>query len=248
MPKKVQKVVRTSLSVEGVKIPVHISYEQRRDVRYSIARSAAYLRIPYLLSSTKQQQYWEQFQQWVRSELLRQPELQQRFQQRHYADGMNLQVGRYTYTLRFHETQKRSHYARLDGQSIHIELSTQGNQNSQKAISHLISRCVARHQLPYIEKRVRELNNRYFQKTINKVRLKLNQSNWGSCSARGNINLSTRLLFAPEVVIDYVIIHELAHLIELNHSPAFWQLVADVMPDYREHERWLKENSSKCQF
>jgi predicted metal-dependent hydrolase len=65
----------------------------------------------------------------------------------------------------------------------------------------------------------------YFQKPIKSVNLKYNLSNWGSCSTKGNINLSTRLLFAPDDVIDYVIIHELAHLLEMNHSPHFWAIV-----------------------
>jgi predicted metal-dependent hydrolase len=80
------------------------------------------------------------------------------------------------------------------------------------------------------------------------VRLKYLHSRWGSCSSSSNINLSTRLLFAPEGVIDYVIIHELAHLQELNHSPRFWRLVAEAMPDYQLKEKWLKDNGHLCDF
>lgn len=93
-----------------------------------------------------------------------------------------------------------------------------------------------------------ELNQIHFQKDFKSVNLKYNSSNWGSCSTRGNINLSTRLLFAPDTVIDYVIIHELTHLIEMNHSPKFWQLVKGAMPDYKEKEKWLKVNGSQCDF
>jgi predicted metal-dependent hydrolase len=56
------------------------------------------------------------------------------------------------------------------------------------------------------------------------------------------------LLFAPAEVIDYIIIHELAHLVEMNHSDRFWALVAAAMPDYVEKERWLKVNDHHCQF
>ena len=66
---------------------------------------------------------------------------------------------------------------------------------------------------------VTNLNN-----LIKGIFLKYNHSNWGSCSHNGNINLSTRLLFAPEAVQDYVIVHELAHLVEPNHSDRFWAL------------------------
>ena len=64
----------------------------------------------------------------------------------------------------------------------------------------------------------------------------------------GNINISTRLLFAPDDVLEYVCIHELAHLIEHNHSQRFWMLVAQAMPDYTAKETWLKEKGDACRF
>ena len=102
--------------------------------------------------------------------------------------------------------------------------------------------------MPEITRRVIELNRKHFQKPVKGVRLKYNHSNWGSCSRSGNINLSTRLLFAPPDVIDYVIVHELAHLVELNHSPRFWNIVEKAVPDYRDKEKWLKENRNLCDF
>jgi len=69
-----------------------------------------------------------------------------------------------------------------------------------------------------------------------------------SCSSKSNINLSTRLLFAPSDVIDYVIVHELTHLIEMNHSQKFWNLVKSVMPNYKQKEKWLKEYGKLCDF
>jgi predicted metal-dependent hydrolase len=107
---------------------------------------------------------------------------------------------------------------------------------------------VAQDYKPAITRRVMELNHLYFQKPVNSVNLKFNRSNWGSCSTKSNLNLSTCLLFAPEDVIDYVIIHELAHLIEMNHSHRFWALVENAMPDYKEKEKWLKDNWQTCVF
>jgi predicted metal-dependent hydrolase len=65
---------------------------------------------------------------------------------------------------------------------------------------------------------------------------------WGSCGSKGTLNFSWRLIMAPPEVIDYVIVHELAHIGRLNHSPAFWRQVADILPDYKKREKWLKEN------
>ena len=78
--------------------------------------------------------------------------------------------------------------------------------------------------------------------------MKYNHSNWGSCSEKGNINISTRALFTPNDVLDYLYVHELAHLVEQNHSNSFWTLVQKAMPDYKEKQKWLKENGGKCKF
>ena len=67
---------------------------------------------------------------------------------------------------------------------------------------------------------------------------------WGSCSDKGNLSINWRLMMAPQPVIDYVIIHELAHLKEMNHSRRFWQLVAEHCPRWREHRRWLKDHEA----
>lgn len=68
---------------------------------------------------------------------------------------------------------------------------------------------------------------------------------WGSCSHRGSLNFSYRLMFAPLAVLDYVVVHELAHMRHLNHSQAFWNCVAAVMPEFRQHHRWLREHGHR---
>jgi predicted metal-dependent hydrolase len=67
---------------------------------------------------------------------------------------------------------------------------------------------------------------------------------WGSCSGKGRLSFAWRLVMAPVDVIDYVIVHELAHIEHHNHSKAFWALVGEIMPDYKVKKRWLKENSA----
>jgi predicted metal-dependent hydrolase len=70
------------------------------------------------------------------------------------------------------------------------------------------------------------------------------RSRWGSCSSRGSLNFSWRLILAPSPILDYVVIHELAHLRELNHSPRFWTILAEHCPDYPLHQAWLKEHGA----
>jgi predicted metal-dependent hydrolase len=66
------------------------------------------------------------------------------------------------------------------------------------------------------------------------------RTRWGSCSRRGDLSFSWRLCLAPPPVLEYVVVHELCHLRELNHSPAFWRLVDAAQPGWREHARWLR--------
>lgn len=68
------------------------------------------------------------------------------------------------------------------------------------------------------------------------------QTRWGSCSAQNVLNFSWRLIFAPPALIDYVVVHELCHIGCMNHSPAFWQRVAAVMPDYKQRRQALKQH------
>ena len=71
------------------------------------------------------------------------------------------------------------------------------------------------------------------------------KTRWGSCSSKGNLSFSWRLILAPPKVLDYVVVHELCHRKEMNHSPRFWALVESLVPDYKTHRKWLKENGEK---
>lgn len=77
---------------------------------------------------------------------------------------------------------------------------------------------------------------------ITKVTIRNQKSRWGSCSANGSLSFNVRLHFAPEKCLDYVIVHELCHLVHMDHSRDFWDLVGCIMPDYRIWKKWLKEN------
>ncbi|OJV66628.1 MAG: hypothetical protein BGO41_04175 [Clostridiales bacterium 38-18] len=73
-----------------------------------------------------------------------------------------------------------------------------------------------------------------------KVTIKAQKSRWGSCNAKGEITFNWRLVFAPKEVIDYVIVHELGHMVHMNHSRLFWDTVESILPDYKKRREWLK--------
>jgi len=84
---------------------------------------------------------------------------------------------------------------------------------------------------------------RKYHLTVRHVAVRDQKTRWGSCSIRGTISLNWRLIQAPPFIADYLIVHELMHLREMNHSPRYWGHVAQAFPEYRLAERWLKENS-----
>ncbi|MGN0279692.1 MAG: M48 family metallopeptidase [Lachnospiraceae bacterium] len=89
----------------------------------------------------------------------------------------------------------------------------------------------------------------YFQQftggTYNRITIRDQKTRWGSCSARGTLSFNWRLMLAPPAILDYVVVHELCHLTHMDHSPAFWQAVGKVYPDYRTARKWLKDHGQE---
>lgn len=81
--------------------------------------------------------------------------------------------------------------------------------------------------------------------TYGRISIREQKTRWGSCSGEGNLNFNWRLIFAPEEVLDYIVVHELAHRKEMNHSPAFYEIVRQILPGYKKQQKWLRENGQK---
>lgn len=78
-----------------------------------------------------------------------------------------------------------------------------------------------------------------------RITIRNQKTRWGSCSSKGNLNFNCLLMLAPRQVLEYVVVHELAHRKEMNHSTNFWKIVESVKPDYRKDRRWLKEEGAE---
>lgn len=92
----------------------------------------------------------------------------------------------------------------------------------------------------YVHERVRYWNS-FYNFEIKRISIKNQKTCWGSCSELGNLNFNYKLIFIPEELSDYIIVHELCHLAELNHSPRFWELVAKAQPNYKDARRKLRK-------
>lgn len=185
--------------------------------------------------------------QWAKEKIQKNPQKKDIIKE--YKDGENITIGNKGYILSISYKKKQSSFARIENNTIYLVISSEIPDDKQKShISTLLSRIIAKQRLPDLEKKLHELNKIHFQAKLNKIFFKNLRSLWGSCSEKGNINISTRLLFAPDDVLEYVYIHELAHLIEFNHSEKFWGLIANAMPNYQEKEKWLKQQGENIRF
>ncbi len=107
-----------------------------------------------------------------------------------------------------------------------------------------------------MDRRYRQAARDYFTKrcayyrqftggNYSRITIRDQKTRWGSCSSTGTLSFNYRLMFAPPRVLDYVVVHELCHLTHMNHSRDFWNLVASVMPDYKQYKAWLKEHGQE---
>ncbi|TDO92011.1 hypothetical protein DFR79_10837 [Halanaerobium saccharolyticum] len=86
------------------------------------------------------------------------------------------------------------------------------------------------------------IHKKYLDVEPNKIVIKKQKKRWGSCSGKKNLNFNWKIIMAPQKVIEYLVVHELVHLIHPNHSKDFWQTVAETIPDYEEKKEWLRIN------
>lgn len=234
------------IEVNGENVPVRILFESRFNSRVTVNKNGILIRISDRQSKEEQRKNIDTFLKWAKQKLGDKPELLDSLPQRKYVNGEVLRVGDYEFVISicYHDAAKST--AKIFRNNIVLSLSKGLNKDVEaNASSYLVAKCLCKFFLPIVTERIHELNNRYFKKEVKSVKMKHATSFWGHCSRNGNLVISVRLLFAPAKVVDYVLIHELAHLVHHDHSPRFWKVVEQVMPDYDLAEQHLKEFSNK---
>ena len=141
----------------------------------------------------------------------------------------------YTLTVAYHPVRSS---VRLDGSLLRVCLPPE-RQGSAISITHALITWYAEQAKQYLGKKTLEWSRIIGVKPLS-VAIRDPKTRWGSCSSRGSINYSWRIMLAPPQVIDYLVVHELCHLLEPNHSSRFWQHVEFFLPDWQNNRRWLK--------
>ena len=227
-------------------IPVKIYFEDRRNTRISIGTTSIHLRLPDQLTQAEFEDQIRWADRWLQKHLSKSPGLIKRFDIPQFSNGDRIRVLNDTYILHLNLVDgNNAGSASLDGHDLFIRISKQmDHENRNKSIQTLIHKILCERYVSFIKKRVATINAKYFRQKYKRVQLKYIHSKWGSCSHDGDIIISSKLLLCPEWIRDYVIVHELAHLIEHNHSDAFWSLVEQVLPEYSKADEWLNNEGA----
>ncbi|PTX54556.1 hypothetical protein C8N43_3373 [Litoreibacter ponti] len=208
-------------------IPVklrHSARARRLSLRVSGVDGRVSLTLPRRASMREAQDFLRAKEAWIRGHLDRQPELCQ------IAPGAVLPVeGRERLIA---PTRTRAVKLMED----HLLVPEGADKTAARVRAFL--KTLARDRLAEASARHAKALGREF----GKITLRDTRSRWGSCTSEGNLMYSWRLILAPAPVLDYVAAHEVAHLAQMNHSPAFWAEVARLMPDYQPHRAWLRQH------
>ena len=133
-----------------------------------------------------------------------------------------------------HMASQRKRLARKEAQSHHL---SEEEQLLLKKSSMKKMRPLLQDRIDYYEPMLPASH-----RPITRISIRAQKTRWGSCSFRGTLSFNWKLYLAPPSCLDYVVVHELCHLVHMDHSPAFWAEVERIMPDYRIWKKWLREN------
>jgi hypothetical protein len=228
-----------------VSIQVHI--EMRNNVRFSFGKDKLIFRIPNYFDSTAKNTSYKNGLKWAEKAINKKPHLLNRIAGKDYTGILQYKLMdiEWKLSISYADNSKIKHS--FYSNQLLLQLPNE-YLNSSKLIPKILSKIFAKKYKNNLIEEVNYINQQYFNKEISNIRLKYNSSNWGSCSSKGNLNFSTRVLLLPKSVREYVIIHEMCHLIQMNHSDKFWKEVAKRCRDYKKAELFLNNQAGPLDF
>lgn len=234
---------------QNLPVPVRIVIETRRAARISLRKKQIILRLPKKMNAEAKYKVAAELLEWA-NKTITNKNLYLNVNNNPFKEGTAIEILGHPYTIEHQPVPGNSTSMLISTANnkvvfhIPIHLSNEEGEQKKKLIEGVFIKGLNQFFIHEIRRRVHELNRLHFNADIDKISLRYTTSRWGSCSSNGNISLSTKLLLVPPIVCDYVIIHELAHRFEMNHSKDFWNLVEQAMPNYKKHILWLKEEGA----
>ncbi len=219
---------------------IHQTHPRSRSLKIKVEDTGQVVVVtPKWISDQKVKQYIKENEAWIQRALAKQSKKIQT-----ETDTDILIFGK-KYTKKIYQSQPLANTNLPMGISIqkniciinHIPGSPITQEKTKKTVERFLKNTAEKYIVPRTHQLAKAMNT-----SINKITLRQQKTRWGSCSSAGNLNFNWRLVHYPPEVIDYVIIHELAHRTHMDHSSSFWQLVARYDPDHLKHRNWLKKH------
>jgi predicted metal-dependent hydrolase len=243
-------VTESIYPTDNFPVPIRIIVERRNFSRISLGKKEIIIRIPKQITNSEKQKTIQKFLLWAKEQIQTKQIYSNIQTSTDYYQNRVLSIygKEFIIQLNFINEGKNKLSFRGDN-TLHIYLlQRQSDEIKIKEIQRFLLRFTEKYFLSSIQQRTLYFNEHYFKESIEKVVLKHTISCWGSCTTKRRLLFSTKLLLAPTLVIDYVIVHELAHLKEMNHSAKFWEHVENAMPNYKSYRLWLKQHGNKLEF
>ncbi len=177
---------------------------------------------------------------WIKEKLLQQKQLPQR-QQRRYENGEDVYYLGRRYQLKIEKTVKER--VKLNNGYLHVQIKNDAPEIVRKALK----KWYLNHAKQQLADKVEQFSM-LIPMTPTSIQVREYKARWGSCSSNGHIKFNWKLIMAASDVVDYVVVHELCHLLEHNHSTNFWSLVKSILPNYEIQRQWLREHGHSLEY
>lgn len=234
------------LRLGSIDIPYEIIVNKRlKYMRVSLDTSGMKVSLPRKISIKEIESFLRSKEKWIYEHYIKLKSIKDEQAERTWERGESLLYRGDRYCLTVHDWDKKSVRAAFNGEQfdLYVNRSLTGQDRKDAADSAF--------KKLYISMAREQISEKlgYYSDIIGvsykDVRIKEQNTRWGSCSKKGNLNFNWRIIMAPDWVMDYVIVHELCHLRFMNHSKDFWGMVETYIPNLKMARQWLKDNGMR---
>ncbi len=223
--------------------------KKRKSIGISISiEHGLVVSVPYNINKKNAEQLLIDKSQWIIKHLNDVESVKKDRQERKYVNGEKLKYLGEDYLLKVFYNCSNKDIIVIQDKEIQVNLKCIKSKEDEYIILKNKIMNWYRKEAYKILREVTEVYAKELSVKPNNITVKNVQSIWGSCSSKNNINYNLKLVMAPMPVIEYVVVHELCHIIHRNHSKEFWSLVKSILPDYENKKTWLKKNGYKLNF
>lgn len=217
--------------------------KRRKTVAIQISEKGIEVKAPYRVSKHKINAFVLSKEHWIKQKLTAVQQRQQQIPSLQGRDGEQLNYLGFTKTVQQITGDRHDVSMQHDCIKVVISARTELAQRDKTA-KRLIEDWLKRQALNVLTHKSIQFAERINTKPRN-VKVRRTKSKWGHCTLTGELQYNWLIILAPEAIVDYLVSHEVAHLIHHNHSADFWQLVEHLCPDWRQHRLWLKQNGHR---